>query len=141
MAFVADEKNVEVLGGEPLGLLMHLGHQRAGRVDRLEIAGLRLVVHLRRHAVGGEHHDRALGHFVVLLDENRALSLQGGDDVLVVHDLLAHVHRRAVQLQRLFDGLHRPVDPGTVTTRLSQQHSLPTHGSHPTFAPPRAGPP
>ena len=38
----------------------------------------------------------ALGHLVGLLDEDRAPRLQGLDHVLVVHDLLAHVDRRAV---------------------------------------------
>jgi outer membrane protein TolC len=34
--------------------------------------------------------------------------------MLVVDDLLAHVDRGAVALQRHLDGLHRPVDPGGV---------------------------
>ena len=33
----------------------------------------------------------ALGHLVELLDEDRAARLEVGDDVLVVHDLLADV--------------------------------------------------
>ena len=97
MAFVTDEQNVVVIRRVPFGLLVDLCHQRAGRVDRLELAGPGLLVDLRRHAVGGEHDDRALGHLVVLLDEDRALGLQRGDHVLVVDDLLAHVDRRAVE--------------------------------------------
>ena len=75
--FVTDEQNVVVVRGEPLRLLVHLRHQRAGRVDGLAgCAGPGLLVHLGRHAVGREDHDRALGHLVVLLDEDRALRLQ-----------------------------------------------------------------
>ena len=121
---VADQQDVVVLGGEPLRLLVHLGHQRAGRVDRLEVAGPGLLVDLGRHAVRGEDHDGALGHLLVLLHEDRALRLQRGDHVLVVHDLLADVDRRPVELQRLLDGLHRAVDAGAVAAGLGQQHSL-----------------
>ena len=40
------------------------------------LRGGRLLVHLGRHAVRGEHDDRALGHLVVLLDEDRAAGLE-----------------------------------------------------------------
>jgi hypothetical protein len=39
---------------------------------------------------------RSFGHLVQLLDENRALGLQVVDDVLVVHDLVAHVDGRPI---------------------------------------------
>ena len=42
--------------------------------------------------------------------------------MLVVHDLLADVDRRAVEVQRLLDGDHGPVDPGAVAARRGQQH-------------------
>ena len=42
----------------------------------------------------------------------------------VVHDLLAHVHRRAVLLQRPLDRLDRPVDAGAVAAGLGQQDAL-----------------
>ena len=76
------------------GLAVHLGHQRAGRVDRLEAAGLGLLVDDRGDAVGGEDDGGALGHLVGLVDEDRAALLERRDDVLVVHDLLAHVDGR-----------------------------------------------
>ena len=38
VALVADQQDVEVLGGEPRGLVVHLGDQRAGRVDRAQVA-------------------------------------------------------------------------------------------------------
>ena len=83
------------------------------------LGGLR--VHPGRDAVGGEDDGRALGHLVDLLDEDRAARLQVGDDVLVVHDLLAHVDRGAVEVERLLDGDHRPVDAGAVAARRGQQ--------------------
>ena len=35
VALVADQQDVVVVGGEPARLVVHLGDQRAGRVDRL----------------------------------------------------------------------------------------------------------
>ena len=124
VALVADQQDVVVLAGEPLRLVVDLGHQRAGGVDGLELALLGLAVHLGRDAVGGEHHGRAVGHLVELLDEDRAARLEVGDDVLVVHDLLADVDGCAVQVERLLDGDHRAVDAGAVAARRGEQHGL-----------------
>ena len=103
VALVADQQDVVVVVGEPPRLVVHLGHERAGRVDGAQAARRGLLVHRRRDAVGGEDDDRALGHLVGLVDEDRAALLERGDDVLVVHDLLAHVDGRAVELERLLD--------------------------------------
>src|SRR5690606_10541954 len=70
---VADEQDVVVLGREALGLVVHLGDQRAGGVDRAQVAAGGLLVHGGRDAVGGEHDDGPLGHLIGLLDEDRAL--------------------------------------------------------------------
>ena len=61
-----------------------------------------------------------MSRLVELLDEDRAARLEVGDDVLVVHDLLAHVDRLAVQVERLLHGDHGPVDTGAVTARGGQ---------------------
>ena len=82
------------------------------------------LVHRRRDAVRGEHHDRALGHLVGLVDEHGAGLGQRVDDVPVVHDLVPHVHRRAVLFQRTLDGLDGAVDAGAVAAGLGQQHPL-----------------
>ena len=74
--------------------------------------------------MGGEHDDGALRHLVGLLDEDRARLGQRLHDVHVVHDLVAHVHRRAVLLQCSLHGLDRAVDPGAVSARLGKQHPL-----------------
>ena len=61
---------------------------------------------------------------VELVDEDRAALAQVLDDVLVVHDLLAHVDRRAVQLERALDGLDGAVDAGAVAARGREQELL-----------------
>src|SRR4051794_16941454 len=118
---VADQQDVVVVAGEPPRLRVHLGDQRAGGIDRLEAPPVGLLVHDRRDTVGAEHDGRALGHLVGLLDEHRAALLQRLDDVLVVHDLLAHVDRRAVGLQRLLDRDHGPVDARAVAPGCGEQ--------------------
>jgi hypothetical protein len=121
---VPDEQDVVVVGGVPARLHVHLRHQGAGGVDRLERTPPRLLVHLRRDPVRGEDDDRALRHLVVLLDEDRPPGLQRRHHVPVVDDLLADVNRRPVELERLLDGLHRPVDAGAVAPGLGEQDTL-----------------
>jgi hypothetical protein len=146
VALVTDQQDVVVGGGEPLRLVVHLRHQRAGRVDRLELPRGRLLVHHRGDTVCGEDHRLALGHLVGLVDEDRAARLQGLDDVLVVHDLLAHVDRRTVQVERLLHRDHRPVHAGAVPPRRGEQHPLRLHGGRTSglrlgsHAPHRTGP-
>jgi hypothetical protein len=84
--------------------------------------------------VRGEHDQRARRDLVGLVDEDRAALGEGLHDVHVVHDLLAHVHRRAVLLQRPFDRLDRPVDAGAVAAGLGQQDALvgSAHATQPT---------
>ena len=74
VAFVADEKNVVVRGGEASRLRVNLRHQWAGRVNGLQTPFGGLRVHLGRHTVRGEHDDRAGWHLVVLLHEDCALA-------------------------------------------------------------------
>ena len=72
VAGVADEHDRVAVGGELDRLAVDLGHQRAGRVDRLQAARLGVGVDGRRHAVGGEDGHGALGDRVVeLVDEDR----------------------------------------------------------------------
>ena len=121
VAGVADQHDRVALGGELLGLDVHLGHQRAGGVDRLEPARPGVGVHAGRHAVGGEHHRLPLRHLGLLLDEDGPALAQLLHHVLVVHDLLAHVDRRAVELEGALHGLDGPVDAGAVAAGGRQQ--------------------
>ena len=89
-------------------------------VFRLRVGGL--GVHGRRDAVRREHHGRALGHLVELLDEDRPAVLERVHHVLVVHDLLADVDRRAVEVERLLDRDDCAVDAGAVAARRGEQH-------------------
>ena len=123
MAGMADQQH---MAAEPLvahRLLVHLGDQRAGRVEIEQIARLRIRRHRFRHAMRGKHH-RALAvlgrDFVELLDEHRAQFLQPFDDIAIVHDLVADIDRRAVFLQRQHDDLDGAVDAGAEAARLAE---------------------
>ena len=98
----------------PLGLDVHLCHERARRVDRRELPRCRVRAHRRGDAVRREDDRLALRDVVLVLDEHGAARLEVADDVQVVHDLLADVDRRAVQAERLLDRLDRPFDAGAV---------------------------
>jgi len=54
VAAVADQQDVVVLAGEALRLGVHLGDQRAGRVDRAQAAFAGIRPHLRGDAVPGK---------------------------------------------------------------------------------------
>src|ERR1700722_5279238 len=131
MVLMADEEDVEVLGGEPLGLVVHLGDQRAGGVDGPQVAALGLLADLGRYPVGGKDQDRALGHALRFIDEDRAARLKLTDHMGVVDDLLTHVDGGTVALEGHLDGLHGPVHPGTVTAGLGEQYASGSRGHVP----------
>ena len=59
----------------------------------------------------------ALGHLLGLVDEDGALLLERAHDVRVVDDLLAHVHRRPVEIQRPLDRLDGALDSRAIAAR------------------------
>jgi hypothetical protein len=124
VAFVADEHDRVALGGESLRLDVNLRDERTCRVDRAQSARERVRVDAWGDPMRREDDGRALRHLGLLVDEDRPARAQLLDDVLVVHDLLAHVHGCAVQVERPLDRLHGPVDAGAVAARLGEQQLL-----------------
>jgi hypothetical protein len=61
-------------------------------------------------------HGAVVGAVVQFLDEDRAHRLQAFDDMAIVDDLVAHIDRRAILLERAFDDLDGPVDAGAEAT-------------------------
>ena len=78
----------------------------------------------RGDAVRGVDDRRALRNLGLLLDEDRAACLEVAHDVDVVDDLLSHVDRCAVVLERLLDRLDGALDAGAVAARRREQHAL-----------------
>jgi hypothetical protein len=121
---VADEEDLEVLLGEPHGLPVHLGDERARGVDGVEVTVGGTLHDRGRDPVGAEDDVGALGHLVDVVDEDRALLLEGRHDVDVVDDLLAHVDGRAEALEGLLDRDDRPVHPSAVAAGSSEENPL-----------------
>ena len=96
------------------GLAVHLRDQRAGRVQREEIAGPGVGRNRFRNPVGRKHHRCVgiVGDFGEFLDENRALGLQAVDHIAVMHDFVADIDRGAVDRERPLDGVDGPHHPG-----------------------------
>jgi hypothetical protein len=121
---VADEDDPVAVSGVAPRLDVHLGHQRAGRVDRVQLPLRRSLVDGRGDAVGGEDEGRAEGHLRLVLDEDGAELLELPHDVRIVDDLLPHVHRRAVQRERALHRLHGAFYSGAIPPRRCEQDPL-----------------
>ena len=67
---------------------------------------------------------RALRRLLLGIDEDRPTHLEIADDVDVVDDLLADVHRRAVVLERELDRLDRAFDPGAIAAGRREEDTL-----------------
>src|SRR5690606_31194301 len=96
-------------------------HQWAGGVEHRQIACGGLFFHAPCNAVGAEYGDGPWRNLGQILDENRALVLQALDDVLIVNDLVADVHRGAVFLQSSLDDLDRADNARAESARLRQE--------------------
>ena len=136
---VADQRDRVPVGGEPPGLRVHLGHQRAGGVDHGQAAPGRLLADHGRHAVRGEHDGGAVRHLVELVHEHGAAVLELAHHAGVVHDLLAHVDRRALELERPLDDLDGPLHAGAERPRPGQQHLARRAGGRPPLGHGRGG--
>ena len=105
-----------------LRLHVHLGDERAGGIELEHVAGRGRGRHRLRHAMGGEHHGPvAVRDLVQLLDEDGALGLQVIHHELVVHDLVAHIDRRAVEGERPLHDVDRPHHPGAEAPGCREQ--------------------
>ena len=115
-----DQDHGPALTDIALALVVNLGHQRAGGVDHRQTAVGGFALDAFRNAMRAEDRNRAVGNLGDVFDEPRALRLQQFDDVFVVDDLVAHIDRRAVFLQRALDDVDRPHHAGAEAARLGQ---------------------
>lgn len=121
MPLVADHDDLETLGAHLRHFDVHLGHQRAGRIEHAQPARLGCLADGARHAVRAEDDRAAHRHVVQLLHEHRTLAAQIAHHVGVVHDLVAHIDGRTEPLQRALDDLDRAIHAGAEAARLRQQ--------------------
>ena len=112
------------VGGVAARLDVHLGDERARRVDRRQAPLGGVAVHRRRDAVRGQDERRTPRSVTLVLDEYRPALLELAYHVCVVNDLFADVHRRPVQGQCSLDRLDRALDARAVPSRRGQKDSL-----------------
>ena len=118
---MADQQDLASATVMDLGLAVHLGDERTGRVEGEEPAALRLLGHRLRHPMRREHDGRArIGNLGQVLDEDGALGAQAVHHVPVMHDLVAHIDRGAVERERPFDRLDGAHHAGTEAARRAQ---------------------
>src|SRR5712671_5524394 len=110
MILVADQDDGIAATGKLSGFQMDLSNQRTGGVDDLQIAAAGLIPYLRGDAMCAEDGAGSGRDLVQLLHENRARFAQAVHNMLIVNDLLAHVNRRAVEIQRNLDHIDGPND-------------------------------
>ena len=95
VAGVTDQQDRHVAPREPTRLAVHLGDQRARRVDHRESASPRVVVHRRvRRRAPRTRPPRPRGTSSSSSTNTAPLASRSRDDVPVVDDLPAHVHGR-----------------------------------------------
>ena len=118
---MADQDHLTPFADVIAPFLVHLGDEWAGRVDDRQPAPLGLVLDAGGDTVGAEDGHAAGRYFVKLLDEHRPFRFQGINDPLVVHDLVADVDRRAIEVQGALDDLDGALDTGTEAARLGKK--------------------
>ena len=101
---------------------MNLGDQRASGIEYLEATALRLPAYGLRHAMRAEDQRRTRRNKCEILDEYRPLGSQVFDHILVVHNLVTHVDRCAVQFDGALNDADGALDARAKAARLRQQN-------------------
>ena len=96
MVGVADERHEMTRVGVATRLRMHLGDERTDGVHDTKSALLAVLAHGGRNPVRGEDADLTGRNLVLVVDEDGAEQFETTHDVVVVHDLVPDVDRRAV---------------------------------------------
>jgi hypothetical protein len=99
---------------------VHLGDQRASRVEDFQIARIGFTPHGLRHPVRAEDNGGVIGDFVQLVHEYRPLFFKAIHHEFVMHDLVAHIDGRAEKLERALDDVDGAVNAGTKTARIGE---------------------
>ena len=130
MVLMADEKDVVILGGKPLGLVMHLGDQRAGGVDGLQAAALRLLA-TRGRSRGRRTPPRPpRARYRLRPRRSRRVPPARGPRGCCARSACAR-RPGPRSVEGGLDGLNRPVNPRAVTAGLGEQYASGSRGHVP----------
>ena len=118
---MADQDHVEPVASVLADFHVHLGDERAGGVEHGEPAARGFLLDRARYAMRAEDHGRAVRHCVQFVHEHGAEAAQPVDHEFVVHHLVAHVDRRAEELDGALHDVDRAVDAGAESPRVREQ--------------------
>ena len=103
-----------------LALVVDLGHQGAGGVEDGQAAHGGFLFHGSGDAMGAKDSDRERRHLRQILDKDCAFVLKAFDHVFIVDDLVPHIDRRAIFLERALDDLNRTYNACAKSAGLGQ---------------------
>ena len=115
---MADEDALTSALAEPDHFQMHFRHQRAGRVEHFEATLFGLFLYRLGNTMGAEHDDGGTsgrinsGNVREFVHEDGAALAQRVHDKLVMHYLVSHINRCAVDVQRPVDDVDGTVHAG-----------------------------
>src|SRR5580765_7251074 len=124
MVGVADERYEMTAVGVAPSLGMHLGDERADRIDDAQAAALAALANRRRDTVRREHADLSRRNLTLVVDEDGPEQLEPADDMVVVNDLMPDVDWRAMLGEQSLDDLDRTVDSRAKKTGRGQEDAL-----------------
>ena len=101
---------------------MHLGHERAGGVDHVQITLTSLIPDIGRDAVRAKDDGCAIRDFLKFLDKYDSFLDKTVNHVSIMDDFLSAVDRRIKGLNRQVYNVDRSVDSSAETARLCQDY-------------------
>ena len=81
----------------------------------------------------GINNTRTLRHLIQLVDEDRSFLRQITHHIAVVHDLLAHINRRAKGIQRNLHDIDRAHNTRAEAARLQKKNATGRHRNSDVF--------
>ena len=122
MASVPNQDNMAPRIEMALGTEMHLEHQRATRIEHLQITGLSLFINMFSNPMRRENHHGTFRYLVEFIDKDNALAFKRFYNKLVMNNFMADIYRRAELFNRLFNHMNSAIHAGTKTTRRRQNN-------------------
>ena len=95
MIFMSNQDQRAALRSITPGMMMHLGHERAGRIEHRQTAGGCFLLDMPCNAMGAENGWRVRRNFMQFLDKDGALRLQAFDDMFVMNDFVTYMSSKA----------------------------------------------
>jgi len=121
---VADEHHVQSGAREARDFQVHLGDQRAGGIEHPQLAAFGFVAHARDTPWALKITMALSGTSCNSSTNTAPMPRRRSHHVPVVHNFVAHVHRRAVDFQGALHDLDGAVNAGTETTGIASNMSM-----------------